>query len=76
MPNQAVRDGLGGFGLGDWMVESLVNLFADYRRSGTDGYAAQMSETVERFTGRPARTLDQLLSEAPPGPHGPSPGNI
>jgi len=38
----------------------------DYRRSGTDGYAAQVTSTVERLTGRPARSLDDLLGEIAP----------
>jgi hypothetical protein len=39
----------------------------DYRRSGTDGYAAQVTGTVSRLTGRPARSLDGLLGEIAPG---------
>jgi uncharacterized protein YbjT (DUF2867 family) len=63
VPDGAVRDALAGYGLGAWMVDSLVNLYGDYRRSGTDGYAAQVSDAVSRLVGRPARTLDQLLSK-------------
>lgn len=62
-PDDAVRAALAGFGLPQWMVGALVDLFEDYRRSGTDGYAAQVTDTVKRVTGRPARTLDQLLEE-------------
>jgi hypothetical protein len=47
------------------MVAGLIGLFQDYRRSGTDGYAAQVTDTIERLTGRPARSLDQLLAERP-----------
>ena len=64
-PDDSVRDALAGFGLGDWLVGGLVDLFQDYKRSGTDGYAAQVTDTVERLTGRPPRTLDQLLDEQP-----------
>jgi uncharacterized protein YbjT (DUF2867 family) len=62
-PDEAVHQALSGFGLGDWMVSSLVELFADYRRSGIDGYAALLSDSIQRLTGRPPRTLDQLLAE-------------
>jgi uncharacterized protein YbjT (DUF2867 family) len=64
-PDDSVREALAGFGLGDWQVDALVDLFQDYKRSGTDGYAAQVTDTVERLTGRPPRTLDQLLAEEP-----------
>jgi uncharacterized protein YbjT (DUF2867 family) len=68
VPDDAVRAALSGFGLGEWMVESLVSLYEDYRRSGRDGYAARVTDTVTRLVGRPARTLDQLLAEQPAGP--------
>jgi uncharacterized protein YbjT (DUF2867 family) len=61
--DDAVRQALGGMGLGDWLVGALVDLYQDYRESGTGGYAAQVTDTVERLTGRPPRTLDQLLAE-------------
>jgi uncharacterized protein YbjT (DUF2867 family) len=64
-PDDAVRTALLGFGLGEWLVEALIELFQDYRRSGTDGYAARVTDTVERLTGRPPRSLDQLLAEQP-----------
>jgi hypothetical protein len=38
-----------------------VGLYQDYRRSGTSGYAAQVTGTVQRLTGRPASSLDNLL---------------
>ena len=62
-PDDAVRQALSGFGMGEWLVGALVELFQDYRRSGTDGYAAQVTDSVSRLTGRPARSLDQLLGE-------------
>jgi uncharacterized protein YbjT (DUF2867 family) len=64
-PDDAVRHALSGFGLGDWLVGALVDLYQDYRRSGTDGYAARVTDTVQRLTGRPPRTLDELLAELP-----------
>ena len=60
-PDEAVRDALLGAGLSAWFADALVGLYQDYRRSGTDGYAAQVTDTVERLTGRPARSLDDLL---------------
>jgi uncharacterized protein YbjT (DUF2867 family) len=62
VPDQAVHDALIGFGLGEWMTAALVGLYQDYKRSGTDGYAAQLTTTVQDLTGSPARTLDQLLA--------------
>lgn len=47
-------------------ANALVGLYQDYRRSGTDGYAARVTGTVERLTGRPARSLDDLLGEIAP----------
>ncbi len=65
-PDKAVRDALLGAGLSTWFADALVGLYQDYRRSGTGGYAAQVTDTIERFTGRPARSLDDLLVEIAP----------
>ena len=62
-PDDAVRQALLGAGLNDWFASALVGLYQDYRRSGTSGYAAQVTDTIERVTGRPARSLDDLLVE-------------
>jgi uncharacterized protein YbjT (DUF2867 family) len=62
-PDDAVREALSGFGMGEWLVDGLVELFQDYRRSGSDGYAAQVTDSVSRLIGPPARSLDQLLRE-------------
>ena len=59
-----VRTALAGYGMSSWLVDSLVELFQDYRRSGEDGYAAQITDSIQRLTGRAPRTLDQLLGEA------------
>lgn len=64
VPDDAVRSALAEFGMGEWMVGALVDLFADYRRSGPDGYAAHVTDSVTRLTGRPPRSLDGLLSDA------------
>ena len=63
VPDDAVRQTLLGFGMDEWTVNALVELYQDYKRSGTDGYAAEVTSTVEDLTGSPARSLDQLLSE-------------
>jgi uncharacterized protein YbjT (DUF2867 family) len=62
-PDEAVRQALLSLGVDEWLVAALAGLYQDYRRSGTDGYAAQVSDTVDRLTGRPARSLDELLRE-------------
>jgi len=65
-PDDAVRQALLGAGLNEWFADALIGLYQDYRRSGTDGYAAQVTNTVERLTGRPARSLGNLLGEITP----------
>jgi uncharacterized protein YbjT (DUF2867 family) len=62
-PDEAVRQALLGGGLNQWFAGALVGLYQDYRRSGTDGYAAQVTDTVQRVTGRPPRSLGGLLGE-------------
>jgi len=75
-PDDAVRHALLGAGLGEWFASALIGLYQDYRRSGTGGYAAQVTDTVQRLTGRPARSLDGLLSEtALHGTNSASPGS-
>jgi uncharacterized protein YbjT (DUF2867 family) len=63
VPDQAVRDSLLGLGLDEWFVGALIGLYQDYRRSGTNGYAAVVTDTIERLTGKPARSLDAMLAE-------------
>jgi uncharacterized protein YbjT (DUF2867 family) len=65
-PDDTVREALLGAGLDEWFATALVGLYQDYRRSGTDGYAARVTSTVERLTGRPPRSLDTLLGEIAP----------
>ena len=67
VPDDAVRQALVGAGLSEWFAGALVGLYQDYRRSGADGYAAQVTSTVESLTGRPPRSLDDLLAEIGPG---------
>ena len=63
VPDDAVRQTLIGFGMGEWMAGGLVDLFQEYKRSGTDGYAAAVTDTVQRVTGRAPRSLDMMLEE-------------
>ena len=65
-PDDAVRQALLSAGLDQWFANALVGLYQDYRHSGTGGYAAQVTGTVQQLTGRPARSLDDLLSEIAP----------
>jgi uncharacterized protein YbjT (DUF2867 family) len=66
VPDEAVRGALLGMGLDAWLVDALVGLYQDYRRSGSDGYASEVTDTITRLTGRAPRTLDELLAEQPP----------
>jgi uncharacterized protein YbjT (DUF2867 family) len=66
--DEPVRQALLGAGLNAWFTDALIGLNQDYRRSGTDGYAAQVTDTVQRLTGRPPRSLDDLLREVAPAP--------
>jgi uncharacterized protein YbjT (DUF2867 family) len=66
VPDDAVRQALLGAGLTPWFAGALIGLYQDYRRSGIDGYAAQVTGTVAELTGRPARSLDDLLAQVRP----------
>ena len=63
--DDAVRQALLGAGLTEWFASALIGLYQDYRRSGTGGYAAEVTDTVTRLTGRAPRTLDELLADPP-----------
>lgn len=65
VPDDAVRQSLLGFGLSPWFVDALVGLYQDYRRSGLEGYAAQVTHTVERLTGRRSRSLTDYVASLP-----------
>jgi uncharacterized protein YbjT (DUF2867 family) len=64
--DDAVRQALLAAGLTGWFADALVGLYQDYRRSGTGGYAAQVTGIIQRLTGRPARSLDDLAGEIAP----------
>ena len=61
--DEAARSAMLAAGLHRWMADALIELYQDYRRSGTGGYAAQVHDTVRQLTGSPPRTLDQALSD-------------
>ena len=71
--DEPVRQALLGAGLNAWFTDALIGLNQDYRRSGTDGYAAQVTDTVQRLTRRPPRSLDDLLREVAPRLSQPAP---
>jgi uncharacterized protein YbjT (DUF2867 family) len=61
--DEDVRKAMRGAGMDEWFAGALVELYQEYRRSGVDGYASRVTDTVERITGRPARSLGALLEE-------------
>jgi len=61
--DEAARSAMLAAGLNCWMTDALIELYQDYRRSGTDGYAAQVTGTVQAVTGKLPRTLDQALAD-------------
>ena len=65
VPDDAVRQSLLALGLSPWFVDALVGLYQDYRRSGVDGYAAQVTDAVERLAGRPPRSLADYVAGLP-----------
>lgn len=62
--DETARGAMLGAGLQRWMADALIELYQDYRRSGQDGYAAQVHDGVEAVTGRPPRTLKQALQDS------------
>ena len=73
VPDEAVASALAGYGLDQWFIGALIGLYQDYRRSGPDGYAAQVTDTVRQVTRREPRTLADLLAEVAPAPTGAEP---
>jgi uncharacterized protein YbjT (DUF2867 family) len=71
-PDDAIHALLLGEGMDAWLAEATIGLFADYRRSGPFGYAAAVTESVERLTRASPRTLDGLIAEWLPPPSPPA----
>jgi len=46
-------------GMAEWKVDLLMQFNSALR----EGYASQVTDTVESLTGKPARTFDQFASE-------------
>lgn len=61
--DDTARSAMLGAGLPGWLTDALVELYQDYRRSGTDGYAAQVHGTVHDITGRMPISLDEALDD-------------
>jgi uncharacterized protein YbjT (DUF2867 family) len=61
--DEDVREAMRGAGMDGWFAGALVELYQEYRRSGVDGYASRVTDTVERITGRPARSFGALMEE-------------
>jgi len=57
----AARSGMLAAGMGEWLVDGLIELYQDYRRP--DGYAARVHGTVRDLTGAEPRTLHQSLAD-------------
>ena len=60
--DDAARAAMLSAGLGEWLADALIELYQDYRRSGTTGYASLVHGTVLDVTGARPRTLDQALA--------------
>ena len=60
--DETARSAMLAAGLNHWMTDALIELYQDYRRSGTGGYAAQVHDTVQEVTGQTPRTLGQALA--------------
>jgi uncharacterized protein YbjT (DUF2867 family) len=61
--DETARSAMRGAGLNRWFADALIELYQDYRRSGTEGYAATVHGTVQAVTGTRPRTLSQALAE-------------
>ena len=59
--DDTAKGAMSGFGLPAWLADALIELYQDYRRSGPDGYASVVSDSVRAITGRSPMTLDQAL---------------
>jgi uncharacterized protein YbjT (DUF2867 family) len=59
LSDEQLKAGLLGAGQDEWQATALVELNTYARQ----GHASVVTETVERITGRPARTLEQWLRD-------------
>jgi len=61
--DRTARSAMLGAGVPRWMADALIELYQDYRRSGQNGYAAQVHDGVRVVTGRAPRTLAEALAD-------------
>jgi uncharacterized protein YbjT (DUF2867 family)/predicted SnoaL-like aldol condensation-catalyzing enzyme len=73
VPIESTRATMAGFGLDPWLVNAVVELYADYQRSGPHGYAAQLGDHLATLLGHAPRSLDDLLAERFPAGSVPHP---
>jgi uncharacterized protein YbjT (DUF2867 family) len=59
IPPSAYREGALAAGIPDWYVDLLLNLYAFYG----EGRSAQVSNDIERVTGRKARSFDDFARD-------------
>jgi uncharacterized protein YbjT (DUF2867 family) len=58
MPADAIREALLGMGRPEWMVDHLLEIATLMR----DDKAAEVTDTVERVTGEPPRSMSEFLA--------------
>jgi uncharacterized protein YbjT (DUF2867 family) len=61
--DETARSAMLGAGLNKWLTDALIELYQDYRRSGTDGYAAQVHTAAFDAIGVKPRTLDDAFAD-------------
>jgi uncharacterized protein YbjT (DUF2867 family) len=61
--DEAARQAMTRAGLNKWLIDAVIELYQDYRRSGPNGYASKVYTTVRDITGAKPRSLDQSLAE-------------
>ncbi|MGH9995457.1 MAG: SDR family oxidoreductase, partial [Nitrososphaeraceae archaeon] len=57
--DEEARGGMKEAGLDDWLINTISDLYALYRK----GYASQVSSAVEEVTGRKATTFVQFAKD-------------
>jgi len=60
--DDTARSAMLGAGLNQWLTDALIELYGDYRRSGTDGYAAAVHTAAFDAIGVKPRTLDEAFA--------------
>jgi uncharacterized protein YbjT (DUF2867 family) len=60
VPDGAAHQAMTGMGMTPWLAEGMITLYHYFK---VNGATAQVLGTVERITGRPARTLDGYIQE-------------